>query len=83
MQTQAQIEAMTNGASSVRTLAVLAAMLMGGALLINALSRPAHADVPAPAPLQIQSVASVSASVDWSRVPAAPVTPGQTVGAYD
>jgi hypothetical protein len=69
----------TQPAPVSKTLFALAAMLAGG-LLLAQLSSPAAI---AAQPATSLSNPTMHEGVDWSRVPAAPVSPGATVGAYD
>jgi hypothetical protein len=81
MQTQTQTAA---PALSKGKLFTAAALLIGAAMLAQALPRTASA---APAfdaqPSGLAAGARMHDGVDWSRVPATPVDGGASVGAYD
>jgi hypothetical protein len=69
----------TQPATVSKTLFAAAAMVAGG-LLLAQLSTPAANAAQTGAAF---ATPTMHEGVDWSRVPATPVSPGATVGAYD
>jgi hypothetical protein len=79
MQTQAHIAA--PALSSGKLIAAASALLIGAAVLAYGVPRTANAAASFTA--QPVAEARMHDGVDWSRVAAAPVDTGATVGAYD
>ena len=79
MQTQAPIAAPALSTSKI--IAAAGALLVGAALLAYGVPRDANAAASFTA--QPVAEARMHDGVDWSRVAAAPVDTGATVGAYD
>jgi hypothetical protein len=79
MQTQTQTQ--TPAVSTGKLIAAAGALLIGAAILASGVPRSAHAA----ASFAVQPVAEARMhdGVDWSRVAAAPVDTGATIGAYD
>lgn len=71
-----------NNPSSPARVIATAAVLVAAAALISHFAAPAANAAPA-AGLVSAAYVSPHEGVDWSRVPAVPVSTGATVGAYD
>jgi len=77
-----QVQSNTPALSTGKLVAAAAALLIGGLLLANGTSRSANAASAFNASFQVPQ-ARMHDGVDWSRVAAAPIDAGASVGAYD
>jgi hypothetical protein len=81
---QAQSLSTTPALSKGKLFAAATALLIGGAILAYAAPRTANAASAFESSASFQTAgARMHDGVDWSRVAAAPVDTGVTVGAYD
>jgi hypothetical protein len=79
-----QVQSNTPALSTGKLVAAAAALLIGGLLLANGTSRSANAASAFDAGAGFQAPqARMHDGVDWSRVAAAPIDAGASVGAYD